>query len=501
MEISEAAYTDALERIAAAHACVAAWKQPPPEPPAPQGPAVTVTDGAKLPAALAEALPGTTILLPPDLVYAGDALILTGRGLTIRCSVDLAAGRIDLTTPLPRILAPVHIRAGAEGLTFLGIEHQVGATQTAVSIGTDTETDIERLPDNITHDRCRILADPSLGAKRGVAANGRKYTCINSHLGVFWQVGTDTQAIAAWNGVGPYWIENNYLAAAGENVMLGGADSRVPGDGPKALTMRRNWLHKPEWLRTKRGTVKNIFELKNCVGFVVTENILEGCWTDSQTGSAVLMTPRNQGGTRPDSTVTDGVFSRNVILNVEGNGIVLQGFDDEKPSTIKGRNVDIEDNIIASLKSAVFISRGWDGLRIRRNTAPIQRSSFLAFSAPAAKLADGTRLDGTVADLKFLTNGLEVVGNLADGGSYVISGSGFTPGLPTLQALAPGYAWGENVIERSESRGVSMPTGTQMLPAGTLAVALDAHYEAQAYEGSGAPKGLMAALESVRVGR
>jgi hypothetical protein len=500
MEIDESQFDAVLEQFSAAQARLAALKTPPPTEP-PQGPAVTVRDGSQLASALAQAPNGATVLLPPDLVYQGDALVITGRGLVIRCSVDLPDGRIDTLTPLPRILAPVHHRAGSEAITWRGVEHQVGVGQTAVSIGTDTETDAQRLPNDITHDRCRILADPLLGAKRGVAPNSRQYTCIDSHIAGFWQVGTDTQAIGAWNAVGPFRIENNYLSAAGENVMLGGADCRIPGDGPKGLVLRRNWLHKPDWMRSKRSTVKNIFELKNCVGFLVEENILEGCWTDSQTGSAILLTPRNQGGTRPDVTVADGVIRRNVILNVEGNGVVLQGYDDEKPSTIKGRNVDIEDNIIASLRSAVYIERGWDGLRIRRNTAPIQRNSFMAMSAPAQRGADGRRIDGTVEDPKYLTTGLEVVGNLADGGSYVLSGSGFTPGLPTLQALAPGFTWSGNVIEKSDARTVTMPPGTQMLAPGTLAVTLDANYEAQAYEGSGAPKGLMASLEGVRTGR
>jgi hypothetical protein len=129
-------------------------------------------------------------------------------------------------------------------------------------------------------------------------------------------------------------------------------------------------------------------------------------------------------------------------------------------------------------------------------------SSFLAFDAPAAKGADGKRIDGTVEDPKYLTTGLEVVGNLADGGGYVISGSGMSPGLSTLLTLAPGFQWVTNTIEASPDRVVKMPEGTEMIPSGWLAGSLDANYEAQkVYAGTGAPKGLMALLEGVRAGR
>ena len=55
----------------------------------------------------------------------------------------------------------------------------------------------------------------------------------------------DTQAIGGWNGPGPYLIENNYLEAAGENVMFGGADPTIPNLVPSDITLRLNHLIKP----------------------------------------------------------------------------------------------------------------------------------------------------------------------------------------------------------------------------------------------------------------
>jgi hypothetical protein len=44
-----------------------------------------------------------------------------------------------------------------------------------------------------------------------------------SHLAGIWRSGQDSQAFAAWDGAGPYTITDNYLEAASETVMFGGA--------------------------------------------------------------------------------------------------------------------------------------------------------------------------------------------------------------------------------------------------------------------------------------
>ena len=59
------------------------------------------------------------------------------------------------------------------------------------------------------------------------------------------QVAADSQAIAGWNGSGPFKIENNYLEAAGENVMFGGADPKIPQLVPSDIEFRYNHCAKP----------------------------------------------------------------------------------------------------------------------------------------------------------------------------------------------------------------------------------------------------------------
>ena len=60
---------------------------------------------------------------------------------------------------------------------------------------------------------------------------GQYLAVVDSHLADFKEEGADSQAIAGWSGPGPFKIANNYLEAAGENVMFGGADPDHPGRG------------------------------------------------------------------------------------------------------------------------------------------------------------------------------------------------------------------------------------------------------------------------------
>ena len=63
-----------------------------------------------------------------------------------------------------------------------------------------------------------------------------------SHISDCKGVGQDTQAIAGWNGPGPFTIDNNYLEGAGENVMFGGADPAILNLVSDRITFRRNYV-------------------------------------------------------------------------------------------------------------------------------------------------------------------------------------------------------------------------------------------------------------------
>ena len=67
----------------------------------------------------------------------------------------------------------------------------------------------------IVVDRCYLHGDPRKGTRRGIALNARRAAVVDSYLADFKEAGADSQAIAGWNGPGPFAITNNYLEAAG----------------------------------------------------------------------------------------------------------------------------------------------------------------------------------------------------------------------------------------------------------------------------------------------
>jgi hypothetical protein len=111
--------------------------------------------------------------------------------------------------------------------------------------GDGSQTLLSQVPYEIEIDRIYVHGSPLYGQKRGIALNGRHVTIRNSYVSEIKSVGFDSQAIAGWNGPGPFTIENNYLEGAGENFLLGGSDPRIPGLVTENVVFRFNHVAKP----------------------------------------------------------------------------------------------------------------------------------------------------------------------------------------------------------------------------------------------------------------
>src|SRR5690606_807226 len=106
----------------------------------------------------------------------------------------------------------------------------------------------DALPHHLVLDRAWVHGDAAVGARRGVALNGRHSAVTASTISDIKEVGADSQAIAGWNGPGPFLISNNLLVAAGENVMFGGETAAIPGLVPSDIEITGNHFTKPlEW--------------------------------------------------------------------------------------------------------------------------------------------------------------------------------------------------------------------------------------------------------------
>ena len=144
--------------------------------------------------------------------------------------------------------------AGASYYRIVGVAFEANQNGSGdiIALGRADQTTLASIPHNIELDRVLISGDPTVGQKRAIAANAINVSILNSDIRDIKAVGQDSQAIAAWNSPGPFVIRNNYLEAAGENILFGGADIMVTGVIPSDITVEDNVLTKnPAW----RGTV------------------------------------------------------------------------------------------------------------------------------------------------------------------------------------------------------------------------------------------------------
>jgi hypothetical protein len=321
-----------------------------------------VPAGGDLQAALNAAQPGDVIVLAPGATYTGNYKLPVKEGdgyIVVRTggnSRGLPAPGTRVSPQHASALAKINSPTASAALaTMAGAHHwriellEFGPTLNGVGdiilLGASSaQTQVSQVPHDLIIDRVYIHGDPTVGQKRGIALNSGATQIINSYISDIKSVGQDNQAIAGWNGTGPYLIENNYLEAAAENVLFGGSDPSIPDLVPSDITIRRNYFTKPlEW-RGQKWQVKNAFELKSARRVLVEGNIFENVWVAAQAGYAILLSTRNQDGKSPWSVVEDVTFRYNVIRHA-ANAINISGTDYNHPS-MQGSRYRISHNLV-----------------------------------------------------------------------------------------------------------------------------------------------------------
>ena len=245
--------------------------------------------------------------------------------------------------------------AGSHHFRFIGVEFSVSTPQDEawklITIGDDEQKSLEQVPNNIVFDRCYIHAhlQQTGRVRSGISINGSKIEILNSYLSGFRLPDDEGHAIVAWNAPGPFRIINNYIEAAGINVLFGGAWA-YKGMNPADLEFRYNYLSKHlEWRGKQK--VKNLFELKDMRRAIIEENVMENNWASGQDGTAILFTPASfQSG--PDARVEDVVFRSNIVRRT-ANAITMTGTDygDKNYPNIPVQNsrVKFENNLFSEV--------------------------------------------------------------------------------------------------------------------------------------------------------
>jgi hypothetical protein len=340
-------------------------------------------------------------------------------------------------------ISAIETADAAHHFRFVGIEFRpnVGAyVNTLIAIG-GGDTALATMPSDIVFDRCFVHGDATIGGRRGFALNGIRVAVVESYVSDFKEDGADTQAVWAYNTPGPLKVVNNYLEAAGENLMIGGAEPRIQGMLPSDLEIRDNHFYKPtSWFGSK-WTVKNLIEFKLGVRVLVHHNIFENNWAGAQVGFAVQLTPRNEGGTAPWAATKDISFTSNRFINA-GSGFNISGadtnFSSQRTERVLIRNNVIDANAFGNASGRVFqIINGPVDLTIENNTT---------FGVQDWIYAENI----TAKALRFTLQN-----NIATHGSYGIMGTSTGIGTRTLDGHFTDWIMVKNALSGAQAAGLS----------------------------------------------
>lgn len=423
---------------------------------APSGKSTKVVSGGDLQAAIDAAAPGDELRLEGGATFKGPFTLPKKTGdavIVIRSDVPDSelpppGQRIDpsYASKLAKIVVPANVgsaigtAAGAHHYRLVGLEvsPEPGAYATnVIDFGSGAKSDAD-LPHHLVIDRCLVRGDPAAGARRGVALNSRDTGIVDSWFADFKEQGADSQAIAGWGGPGPFKIVNNHLEGAGENVMFGGADPAIQNVVPSDITICRNHIVKPTAWKSLSWSEKNLFELKNARRVLLAGNVLENNWADAQIGFAIVLTPRNQDGSAPWSTVEDLTIVYNVIRHT-ASGIAIAGEDDNHPSQQQQR-VLIQNNLLDDVNRDVW---GGDG-RVFQMTAPAKPSVKVKIDHNTATRAGNACL--VMGDSVVVGQEARFTNNIVAKGDYGAFGSGKGEGTGALAFFLPGVVFEKNAI-------------------------------------------------------
>lgn len=298
--------------------------------------------------AINQAVAGDTIGIKPLVVCTGNFIIPSG--IRLQSTASLPTRRIG---PGDKSLLPVIRSGNGDSALMMPGAQGVHIDGICLEANDGGHGDVVKLDDGLDVTFKRILVDlpDPQEQKRVIRGNGRNIVLEDSHIAGVWRAGQDSQAFCAWSGPGPYTIRRNYLEAASENVMFGGADSKSYDDIPADILVEDNHFSKRLIWKGNSRNVKNLFETKQAKRVLIRRNLFEHCWKDGQTGWGIVFKSMNDTGRSPWAVSEDITFENNIVRNVQ-NGISLVGRD---PYQVSGQMTRITiRNVVLHVESGGF---------------------------------------------------------------------------------------------------------------------------------------------------
>lgn len=272
---------------------------------------------------------------------------------------------------------PIRLAPGANHYRLIGLEVTRAESPAVIYnlAGPDNAA-----ADHIVFDRMWFHGTAHNETVRGVMLSHVRYAAVvDSYFSDFHCIAktgscVDSQAIAGGQGddpMGPFKIVNNFLEAAGENIIFGGGRGTAT---PADIEIRRNHMFKPlAWMKGQPGfvggadgspfIVKNLFEIKNAQRVLLEGNILEDSWGGfSQAGFGIVLTPKNQQAGNesvcPSCMVTDVTIRDCRISHVGGGFVIGNGMTTNGGAAKDGGRYSIHDVVVDDIQPDTYNGRG-----------------------------------------------------------------------------------------------------------------------------------------------
>jgi hypothetical protein len=248
----------------------------------------------------------------------------------------------------------VYVTPGVTGVTIsdlsCGCTNWRGGVVQLGDNSSTTQGSVDVVPKNLV---VRNVTIPTHRGKAGFEIHATDVDLIDCSAYDVWDPGlSDSKAIWIHNTPGVVRVTGGHFEAGSENVMIGGDSVKIPGNTPTNITIDGVILQKPLSWQTDgvNRAVKNLFEIKAGRNVILRNSVLDGSWVASQTGWAVVITPKN-------ANIVDGVLVEGCTVKNVGGLVQLMGLDYNTITPQATRNV-VFRNCDITVSKAQFGGQG-----------------------------------------------------------------------------------------------------------------------------------------------